>query len=301
MANRRIVEEVENRLNKINIDGIISAGQIEAFLMDEKISIFPQMLYTERVDKFCGHLLEGRVGVLIDGMPIAYILPVDLFAFLQAPEDYALHFFQSSVFRLLRNLSAFLALILPAFYVAITTFHQEMIPTKLAMSIIESKKTVPFPTVIEVLLMLLAFEILLEAGLRLPKSIGQTVSIIGALVVGDAAITAKILSPGVVIVIATAGITGFVIPSQDLANTVRILRLLLVFCSLFGGLFGIGVGIIAILYHLCTLEFFGMPYLSPFVAGEGRRMFHDTVVRASWLKQKIRPRSVRPEDSVRQG
>jgi spore germination protein KA len=226
---------------------------------------------------------------------------VDLFAFLQAPEDYALHFFQSSVFRLLRNLSAFLALILPAFYVAITTFHQEMIPTKLAMSIIESKKTVPFPTVIEVLLMLLAFEILLEAGLRLPKSIGQTVSIIGALVVGDAAITAKILSPGVVIVIATAGITGFVIPSQDLANTVRILRLLLVFCSLFGGLFGIGVGIIAILYHLCTLEFFGVPYLSPFVAGEGRRMFHDTVVRASWLKQKIRPRSVRPEDSVRQG
>ena len=301
VANQHIVDEVRRRLEQINIDGIVSAGQIETFLLDRRAPFFPQLLYTERVDRFCGNLLEGRVGILIDGMPIAYLLPVNLFAFLQAPEDYALQFFQSSVFRLLRNLAALSALILPSFYVAITTFHQEMIPTKLAMSIIQSKKTVPFPTVIEVLLMLLAFEILLEAGLRLPKSIGQTVSIIGALVVGDAAITAKILSPGVVIVIATAGITGFVIPSQDLANTVRILRVLLVFCALFGGLFGISIGMIAILYHLCTLEEYGVPYLSPLVAGEGYRMFYDTLVRAPWTKQKIRPQSIRPEDSVRQG
>lgn len=301
IANIQVVTEVRNRLKKINIDGIVSAGEIEAYLLDQRFSLFPQLLYTERVDRLCGNLLEGRVAVMIDGMPITYIMPVDFSSLLQAPEDYSLHFLQSSLFRLLRNFAAFMALILPAFYVAVTTFHQEMIPTQLAVAIIESKKAVPFPTVIEVLLMLLAFEILLEAGLRLPKSIGQTVSIIGALVVGDAAITAKILSPGVVIVIATAGITGFVIPNQDLANSVRICRVLLVFCSLFGGLFGISVGLIAILYHLCTMEIFGCPYLSPFVGNEGKRMFHDTIIRMSWMRQKIRPQNVRPEDSVRQG
>lgn len=301
IANSEVVKEVRNRLKKINIDGIVSAGEIETYLLDQRFSLFPQLLYTERVDRLCGNLLEGRVGVMIDGIPITYIVPVDISSLLQAPEDYSLHFFQSSIFRLLRNLAAFMSLILPSFYVAITSFHQEMIPTKLAVAIIESKKAVPFPTFIEVLLMLLAFEILLEAGLRLPKSIGQTVSIIGALVVGDAAITAKILSPGVVIVIATAGITGFVIPSQDLANSIRICRVLLVFCSMFGGLFGISVGLIAILYHLCTLEIFGCPYLSPFVGNEGKQMFHDTIIRVSWVRQKIRPQNIRPEDSVRQG
>jgi spore germination protein KA len=148
--------------------------------------------------------------------------------------------------------------------------------------------------------MLLAFEILLEAGLRLPKSIGQTVSIIGALVVGDAAITAKILSPGVVIVIATAGITGFVIPSQDLANTVRILRLLLVFCSLFGGLFGIGIGMLAISYHLCTLEIFVCPTCR-LLSRRGQAYVLRHGGQGLVAQAKKRPRSVRPEDDVRQG
>ena len=301
LANQKIVDEVKKRLEKINIDSIITAGQIESLIMDNKWSFFPQLLYTERVDKFCANILEGRVGILIDGLPVTYIVPVDISSFLQAPEDYSLNYVQSSFFRLMRFANVFASLTLPAFYVSITTFHQEMIPTNLAVSIIQNKEGVPFPTFIEVMLMLLAFEVLLEAGLRLPTTIGQSVSIIGALVVGDAAITAKLLSPGVVIVIAVAGITGFVVPSQDMANTIRICRLFLVLCSTMGGLFGVSIGLILIIYHLCTLEIFGVPYLSPFVSNDGKEMFNDTLIRIPWFKTKKRPRNISPVDSKRQG
>jgi spore germination protein KA len=221
VANPAAVELVKMRLEALDVDGFISAGQIESALSEKRRTVFPQVLYTERVDKFCGNLLEGRVGVITDGIPVAYITPVDLNAFLQAPEDYTQNALASTMFRILRHICAFAALILPAFYVSITAFHQEMVPTKLAVSIISSKQGVPFPTYMEVLLMLLAFEVLLEAGLRLPRSIGQAVSIVGALVVGQAAITANILSPGVVIIIAAAGMiaywffsrTGLLIPT----------------------------------------------------------------------------------------
>ncbi len=301
LANQTIIDEVKQRLHRVNIDGIITAGQIETYLLDNKWSFFPQILYTERVDKFCANILEGRVGILIDGLPIAYIVPVDISAFLQAPEDYALHYIPSSFFRFLRFVNSFASLTLPAFYISITTFHQEMIPTKLAISIVQNKEGIPFPTFIEVVLMLLAFEVLLEAGLRLPKAIGQSVSIIGALVVGDAAITAKILSPGVVIVIAAAGITGFIIPSQDMSNTIRLCRFLLVGFSIIGGLYGVSIGLILIVYHLCTLEVFGVPYLSPFVANEGKKILTDTLIRIPWFKMKNRPQNISPEDVNRQG
>lgn len=301
VANNQIVAKVKERLTSINIDGIITAGQIETFLLDNKNSFFPQILYTERVDKFCASILEGRIGILTDGLPIAYVLPVDLNSFLQAPEDYALHFLASSLFRLLRHVCAFTALILPAFYVSITTFHQEMIPTKLAISIITSKQGVPFPTYIEVILMLLAFEIMLEAGLRLPRTIGQAVSIVGAIIIGQAAISASILSPGVVIVISAAGISGFVIPSQDLSNAIRLCRLVLVLLSIIAGLFTMILGLIIILYHLCTLEIFGVPYMSPYTASEGEGLFVDSLIREPWLKAKNRPSNISPEDTKRQG
>lgn len=301
VANLKIVDEVKQRLAKTNIDSIITAGQLESLIMDHKWTPFPQFIYTERVDKFCANVLEGRVGILIDGLPIAYVLPVDINSFLQAPEDYALNFYASSFFRLLRYISAFSALLLPAFYVAITTFHQEMIPTELAISIVQNKEGVPFPTFVEVVLMLLAFEVLLEAGLRLPKAVGQAVSIVGALVVGDAAITAKLLSPGVVIVIAAAGITGFVVPSQDMANILRLTRFFLIICSIIGGLFGVSIAIIVIGYHLCTLETFGVPYMSPFVSCEEKEMFHDTLIRYPWFKMNKRPQNISPADLKRQG
>lgn len=301
VANMNTVNTVKQRLESSSYDGIVSAGQLESFLLDKSSSLFPQLLYTERSDKFCGNLLEGRIGIMIDGMPIAYIVPVDINSFLQAPEDYSLIHLTASMFRFLRHVSAFSALILPSVYVAITTFHHEMLPTELIVSIVTSKQGVPFPTFIEVLIMLFAFEVLLEAGLRLPRAIGQAVSIVGAVVVGQAAISAKLISPVVVIVIAAAGITGFVFPSQDLSNTVRICRILLVFCSIVCGLFGVVVGLIVILYHMSNLESFGTPYLSPFVAGEGKGMFDDTVVRRAWFNLKTRPKSAGPGDTKRQG
>jgi spore germination protein KA len=279
LANAGVVEAVRERIEGIKARGIVSAGQIETALTGGRGALFPQILYTERTDKLCGSILEGRVGVITDGLPVAYIAPVDFNSLIQAPEDYAFNGLISSVFRLLRYACVFAALVLPAFYVSVTSFHQEMIPTQLVISIIASKQGVPFPTYMEVLLMLLAFEVLLEAGLRLPQTVGQAVSIVGALVVGQAAIAAHMMSPGVVIVISAAGITGFVVPSQELSNTVRLGRIILVFLATAGGLFTVTLGLILALYHMCTLETFGTAYLSPFVAREGRNMFRDTIVR----------------------
>ncbi|NLT39959.1 MAG: spore germination protein [Clostridiales bacterium] len=301
VANRNTLSEIRQRLGGIKMDGIISSGQIEAFLIDKPKSFFPQILFTERADKFCASILEGRIGIIIEGIPQAYITPVDINSFLQAPEDYALTFTASSVFRLLRYICAFVALVTPAVYVSILTFHQEMLPSKLVNSIVASKQGVPFPSFIEVMLMLLAFEVLLEAGLRLPRAIGQTVSIVGAVVVGQAAISAKILSPSVVITIAAAGISGFVVPSQDLSNAIRFCRVFLVLCSIVAGLYGVVAGLIAILYHLCSIELFGTPYMSPFVASEGKEMFNDTMIRRYWRKLKKRPGNIDPADNVRQG
>lgn len=300
VANPDTVNEVKQRLSKMPFDSITSSGQLENVLMDNKKTFIPQIVYTERVDKFCSGILEGRIGIMADGLPLAFIVPVDINAFLQAPEDYALNYVSSSVFRLLRHICAFLSLVLPSFYVSITTFHQEMIPTKLAISIIRSKQGVPLPTYLEVLLMLIAFEVLLESGLRLPRAIGQAVSIVGAIVVGEAAITAGILSPGVVIVISTAGITGFVVPNQDLSNVVRLCRFVLVFFSVFAGLFGVIVGLIALLYHLCSLEVFGTPYMSPYAANEGRDILDDTFINIPWNMKKKRPSNIGPVDTTRQ-
>lgn len=300
IANTSIVDEVKRRLGKINIDGIVSPGVIESYLIDNKRSLFPEVLYTERTDKFCANIMEGRVGIIVDGFPLAMIEPVDINSFLQAPEDYSQNFIYSSLYRIMRYLCALASLILPAFYVAVTTFHHEMIPPTLAGALIQTKEGIPFDSYFEVLMMLIAFEVLLEAGMRLPKSIGQAVSIVGALVVGQAAIAAKILSPGVVIVIAAAGISGFAIPSQDFANTIRVCRLILVLCSITSGLYGICIGLVVMQYHLCTVEVFGVPYLSPFASNEGKEMLNDTLIRKPWRKIKLRPGNIAPEDSVRQ-
>ena len=301
VANPETVAAVKSRLNEVDIDGITSAGQLETFLLGRRNTVFPQLLYTERVDKFCANILEGRVGILIDGLPMAYVCPVDLMAFFQAPEDYAHGYVISSLLRILRFGCAFIALTLPAIYVAMTTFHHEMLPTRLAVTIIGNAMAIPFPTYVEVLMLLVAFEILLEAGLRLPQPIGQSVSIVGGLVVGQAAIFAGVLSPGVIMAVATAGIAGFVLPSQDLSATIRIFRVVLVLLSIVGGLFTTTLGMIFILYRMCTLETFGVPYLSPLAGTNGRGMWNDTVVRAAWDKMQRRPGNISPADVNRQG
>lgn len=287
-ANRHIVEELKKRLDKINVDGVLTTGIIEENIIDNKYSPFPQILYTERPDKFCANIIEGRVGIVIDGFPVAFVIPGSLNQFLQGPEDYSQNFIISSVLRFLRFVLMLETLFLPGFYIAVTTFHQEMIPTKLALSIIASKEGVPFPTFIEVAIMLISFEVLVEAGLRLPKNIGQAISIVGALVVGQAAVEARLVSPAVVVVIAMTAIASFTMPNQDFSNALRLWRFIFVIITSIIGLYGLSIGGIVLLLHLSKMEVYGVPYLSPFVADENKQM-QDTLVRLPFSFLSKRP------------
>jgi len=301
LTNKKIVEEVIKRLNGINIDGATTAGSIEENIIDNRRTMFPLVVNTERTDKFCHNILEGRVGLLIDGLPTAYIVPATINMFYQTPEDYAQNYIISSFLRSLRYVNSLITLFLPGFYIAVTTFHQEMIPTILAINIIRSKQEVPFPTSTSVFFMLLAFEVLVEAGFRLPRTIGQTISIVGALVVGQAAVQAKIISPVVVIIIAIAGMAGLTMPNQDFLNALRICRLLFTIFASIAGLYGLSLGFLLVIYHLNTLETFGVPYLSPFVANEGRDMTKDTIIRVPLSLMKKRPTNLKTVNKKRVG
>ncbi|NLY43296.1 MAG: spore germination protein [Clostridiaceae bacterium] len=300
IANENIVEEVFKRLRGIDVDGVITAGNIEEYIIDNRRTPFPQIMSTERSDKFCHNIIEGRVGLIIDGLPVTYVIPATIASLYQAPEDYAQNYIISSFIRFLRYVGSVVTLILPGFYVAITTFHQEMIPTLLAISIINSKTEVPFPTVVSVLMMLIAFEILLEAGVRLPRAIGQAISIIGALVVGQAAVQARITSPVAVIVVAITGICGFILPNQDYSNAIRIFRFLFVISAATAGLYGLSLIFIALIYHLNTIETYGIPYFTPFVANEGKEVAQDTIIRVPLFLMKKRSSSLKVINKRRQ-
>jgi len=300
LTNKKLVEEVMDRLEKINIDGATTAGSIEENIIDNKRTIFPLVLNTERTDKFCHNILEGRVGLIIDGLPTAYIIPATIDMFYQTPEDYAQNYIISSFLRALRYANSLITLLLPGFYIAVTTFHQEMIPTILAITIIRSKAEVPFPTSTSIFFMLLAFEVLIEAGFRLPRTIGQTISIVGALVVGQAAVQAKIISPVVVIVIAVAGMAGLTMPNQDFLNALRICRLLFSICATIAGLYGLSLAFLVLIYHMNTLETFGVPYFSPYAANEGRDVLNDSIIRVPLYLMKKRPSNLKTVDKKRQ-
>ena len=259
-----LVSRMKKRLAEIKADGFLTPAAVEEYVTGSRNTAFPLLQYTERTDKFSSGLLDGRVGLLVDGLPLGYLAPVDLAGFLTSPEDQGMDFVSASCVRVLRYGALLISLLLPALYAAMASFHQEMIPTKLLLSIIESKAQVPFPTLFEVLGLLVSFEILQEAGIHLPQSMGQTVSIIGGLVVGSAAVEAKIISPAALIVVAVAGICGYAIPGREVANAVRVWRFVLTVCSAVAGLFGFTVGLIALLLHLGSLQSFGRSYLHPF-------------------------------------
>ena len=289
LTNQKLVDEVIKRIDQIDVDSAISNASIEEYISDNKFSTFPQIMVTERPDKFCENIVEGRVGIIIDGLPTAYIVPGTLNQFLQAPEDYSNSFAYASMVRLLRYIVLGISFLLPAFFIAVTQFHPEMIPTQLAISIANAELEVPFPMFIQVFLMLFAFEILLEAGLHLPQNIGQAVSIVGSLVVGQAAVEAKIISPAVVIVVAATAIAGFTTPDRDFSNSVRLWRFTLVIFAIFEGLLGLSLGILLLIYSLSKRESFGVPYLSPYVSGELDEVARDTLIRLPMWYHKNRP------------
>ena len=271
-TNPEIVSKVRERLGNIKSEGILSTSDIEENIADAPKSVFPQLLTTERPDKFCLNIIEGRVGIIADGLPVGILAPGTFSQFFKVPEDKAHHYVIVTLLTMLRYAALLMSLLLPAFYVAIAMYHQEMIPTKLLQSIIDSKQSVPFPTAIEVILMLLSFELLQEAGLRLPNPVGETVSIIGALIVGQSAVEAQIVSPVVIIVVAFAGIAGYTMPNQDMSAALRICRFILVIAAILAGMFGLAIVSCLIIYHLCTLSTFGVPYMDPFAGSDARNI-----------------------------
>ncbi|RNB92552.1 spore germination protein [Brevibacillus fluminis] len=258
-----LVEEVLARLKKIHVDGILESGYIEEFIQDDTWTLFPQIMHTERPDTVAASLLEGRISILVDGTPFALVVPSTFWSMMQASEDYYERWEISTLLRLLRILLLGVALFTPALYIAVTTFHQEMLPTSLMLSIAAARESIPFPAVVEALLMEIAFEALREAGIRLPRTIGQAVSILGALVVGQAAVQAGIVSAPVVIVVSTTGIATFVIPRFNLAIPIRMIRFPLMILASVLGIFGIILGFMFIVGHLCKLRSFGIPYFWP--------------------------------------
>lgn len=299
IVNSHLVDEVKRRIDNIEIDGVIEAGFVEEYIIDYKYTAFPLVGATERPDRFCTAIMEGRVGLIIEGLPTSYIIPVTVQQLLRTMDDYSQNFLVVSALRILRYLTMLLTVFLPGFYIAVTTFHQEMIPSELAQAIAASKEGVPYPSFIEVFLMLIAFEILLEAGLRLPKTIGQAVSIVGALVVGEAAVNAKLISPAVVVVIAITAISSFTMPNQDFSNALRLWRFVMAITSSMMGIFGISIGAVFLIYHLASIETFGVPYLSPYVASEGRDL-GDSIIRIPLSLFKKRPYSLRTPNERRQ-
>ena len=264
IAREGLAEEVLRRIDAIDIDGLLTAGDLEEYIVDCPRTPFPQLLHTERPDAFAAQLLDGRVGILVDGLPLGFLLPGGLAAFMRVPEDSADHFLVASMLTLLRWAALVLSLCLPAAFVAISMYHQEMLPVKLLLSMTAAKQYVPFGVATEVIAMLLSFELLQEAGLRLPDPVGQTASIIGALIVGQSAVEAKVVSPIAVIVVALAGICGYVMPSRDLGAAVRLCRLLFVLAAVLLGFYGLMAALALLILHLGCLESFGAPYTAPF-------------------------------------
>lgn len=300
ICDEKVLKEVKQRLEKIDIDSILESGYIEQLIEDETFTTFPTMYHTERPDVVAGNLLEGRFAIIVDGTPFVLIAPALFVQFFQSVEDYYSRFDIATSIRILRVLVFFISLVAPAVYVAATTFHQEMIPTQLLVVIAAQREIVPFPAVVEALTMEVAFEILREAGVRLPRVVGSAVSIVGALVIGQAAVQAGIVSPAMVIIVALTAIASFATPAFAMAISARLIRFIFIIASAVMGFYGLILGIIMMFVHLCSLRSFGVPYMSP-LAPFSSQGVKDALFRVPWWADEKRPESVSKEDKVRQG
>ena len=279
MVNKVMLKELKERLKRIDVEEVLFAGIIEESIIDEKHTTFPQVDYTEKPDKFCIAVADGKIGLLIDGIPFSIIMPITLVDMFQTTDDYTINQFFTSSIRKIRYFLAAISLILPGFFVAVATFHQQLLPTQLTVSIITSREGVPFPIFLEVVILVLAFQVLIEAGTRIYSSIGSMISLVGALVVGDAAIGAKFVSPAAVVVVAVAAIANYSIPNRDFANALWMWELVLLMFSTFIGIFGLAIGIILMIATLCSIEVLGVPYMSPFLDTNKFEGFKDSIIR----------------------
>jgi spore germination protein KA len=280
------------RLNEIDIDGFLSPSAVEEYVTGSRKTAFPLIQYTERTDKFCQGLLDGRVGLFADGIPLGYLAPVDLGYLMDSPEDRGRDFITASAVRVLRYLALVTNLLLPAVYIALAVYHPDMIPLSMLRAMIESKKSVPFSTTAEILGLLIAFELLQESGVNLPRAIGQSVSVIGGIVVGSAAVEAGLISPVALIVVSIAGVCGFVLPNRDLAEAIRVWRFGFALAASVAALQGIGASVLILGIHLIGLKSLGIPYLMI----NRRSMEGGGILRPLLKRSKLRNRALNPKD-----
>lgn len=299
VANQSIVDEVIKRIKRVETDGILSAEMVYEFIEDNPWALFPQGQRSERSDRVAAHLLEGGVAIIVDGTPFVIMVPYTFWQFLSSHDDYNERVYISFFIRFLRITAMVLSLILPSFYIAVTTFHQEMIPTAILQTIINARRGVPYPALVEALVMELIIELVREAGVRLPRNVGQAISIVGALVLGTAAIQAKLASSIMVVVVASTAVASFTMPSFSTAIALRILRFPLMFAAAFLGLFGLTTGLFFILVHAASLRSFGVPFLAPVAPFYGNDM-KDSQIRLPVWMQSTRNRLFRTPDPVRQ-
>ncbi|PYI56881.1 spore germination protein [Paenibacillus flagellatus] len=298
IVNPSLVEEVMRRLSLIDMDGILDSGYLEQFIEDNHYSPFPQVQLTERPDKAVANLLEGRVILMVDGSPIALVVPAVFSQFYQTSEDYSERFLLVSFIRLARLLALLFSLVFPSLYVAIISFNPELIPTEFAVAVAGGRAGVPFPSVVEVLIMEVSMEVLREATIRLPQQVGGALSIVGVLVVGQAAVAAGFVSPITVVVIALTTIGSFATPAYNAALALRLLRFPLIILAGMFGLYGVMVGLILIANHMLSLKSFGIPYMTPIVPGNFQGM-KDTVIRSPLWWMRRRPPMLHPGNDAR--
>ena len=319
IANDNIIDEVRRRLNNIKkVDSILNASCIEQYIEDRPFSIFPQVQYTERPDKTAAALLEGRVALIVDGSPDVILLPVLFTQLLQSSEDYYNRIVAGTFVRWVRYMGLFIATTLPSLYVAVISFHAELIPFNLLLSIATAREGVPFPAFVEAIMMEIAFELLREASIRMPGVIGNTIGIVGALVIGDAAVSARLVAPQMVIVVAITAIGSFAIPSVEASYPIRLIRFPLMILAATLGLYGVMLGWLIIIMYLIRLRTFGFPYLAPLAPlknGEllalavrmprwrimGMPLFHkqsaEPEQKASFFHRRIQPLTQKGDDS----
>lgn len=299
VADTRVVQEVKKRINSIRADLIIGDGMVEQFIEDNPFMLFPQVISTERPDRTASFITEGQVVIITEGTPFSMAVPVTFFRLLHTSEDTFTRWPFGTFLRLIRLLGLFCATLLPGLYTAVIMFHPETIPTELLASVVKAKESVPFPTILEVLVMELAFELIREGGIRVPTVIGQTLGIVGALILGEAAVSAGLVSPLLVIVVAVTALGSFAIPNYSMALAIRIERFFFIFAGAFLGFYGIALVFILLASVSCSMKSFGVPYFAP--VAPRTKINPDLLTRGHIWAQKKRPDALQTPYRKRQG